>query len=385
MTSPPTITGQRMVRAHLAVSEGLLHAFQQPEPARLLRIQIEGEALALVETPIAKQADDEADFQALVVEGVLQASPAPSSALLIFTLDDGTRVLIKYLGLSCPVREKMLYSSSVTDLKCGLMGNFSLFEAHEREDVTLAGLLDALGKRREAPTGGVATMMASSQQQQQQQQPAPLPLTKLEELSLTERGMERDTGVRLHGMSRLSFEVHPDVKAALAKVLAAYEPENWLELALTKETVVVAALRSAFFSAANGSVSTTEGGLSSLLPVDEPRFIIVAQQPEHLFIYSCPQDAPIKQKFAYSTAKQVVVEALGAAKAFDRVVEVGDADDLVQALLAHASSTSEGETSVSSSSSSSGSGTAAPELEHPMLARARPRGPGRPRPRVVEG
>ena len=374
-----------MVRAHLAVSEGLLHASQQPEPARLLRIKIEGEALTLVESPIAKQADDEADFQALVVEGVLQASPAQSSALLIFTLDDGTRVLIKYLGLSCPVREKMLFSSSVTDLKRGLMGNFSLFEAHEREDMTFAGLLDALGMRREAPTGGVATMMASSQQQQQQQQqPAPLPLTKLEELSLTERGMERDTGVRLHGMSRLSFEVHPDVKAALAKVLAAYEPETWLEMALTKETVVVAALRSVSFSAANGNVSTTEGGLSSLLPVDEPRFIIVAQQPEHLFIYSCPQDAPIKQKFAYSTAKQVVVEALGAAKTFDRVVEVGDADDLVQALLAHASSTSEGETSASSSSSRS-SGTAAQELAHPMLARARPRGPGRPRPRVVEG
>ena len=223
-------------------------------------------------------------------------------------------------------------------------------------------------------------MVSSQQQQQQQQQTAPLPLTKLEELSLTERGMERDTGVWLHGMSRLSFEVHPDVKAALAKVLAAYEPENWLELALTEETVVVAALRSVSFSSAvNGSVSTTEGGLSSLLPVDEPRFIIVAQQPEHLFIHSCPQDAPIKQKFAYSTAKQVVVEALGAAKAFDRVVEVGDADDLVQALLAHASSTSEGETSASSSSSSSsGSGTAAPELEHPI-------GPGRPRPRVVEG
>lgn len=369
-----------MVRAHLAVSEGLLHAFQQPEPARLLRVKIEGEALTLVEFPIAKQADDEADFQALVVEGVLQASPAPTSALLIFTLDDGTRVLIKYLGLSCPVREKMLYSSSVTDLKRGLAGNFAFFEAHEREDVTFAGLLEALGKRREAPAGRVATMMASSQQQQQQQ-PAPLPLTKLEELSLTERGMERDTGVRLHGMSRLSFEVHPDVKAALDKVLAAGEPENWLELALTKETVVVVALRSVTFPAGK-LVATTEGGLTSLLPTDGPRFVVVAQQPDYLFIYSCPQAAPIKQKFAYSTAKQVVVEALGAAKAFDRVVEVGDADDLVEA-LAHSSSTSQGEADTSSSSSASRA--TAPELEHPLLARARPRGPRRPRPRVVEG
>ena len=185
-----------MVRAHLAVSEGLLHAFQQPDPARLLRIKIEGEALDLAAPPLAKQADDDADFYAFLLEGVLQASPAPTSALLIFTLDDGTRVLIKYLGLSCPVREKMLYSSSVTDLKRGLAGNnISLFEAHEREDVTCEGLLEALGKRREAPTGGVATMMASSRHQQQQQQPTPLPLTKLEELSLTERGMERDTGV----------------------------------------------------------------------------------------------------------------------------------------------------------------------------------------------
>lgn len=363
-----------MVRAHLAVSEGLLHAFQQPDPARLLRVKIEGEALELAAPPRAKQSDDGTDFQTLVVEGVLQASPTPTSALLIFTLDDGTPVLIKYLGLSCPVREKMLYSSSVTDLKRGLSCNVSLFEAHEREDVTFEGLLEALGKRQEAPTGGVATMMASAQEQKQQ--PAPLPLTKLEELSLTERGMERDTGVRLHGMSRLSFEVHTDVKAALAKVLAADEPENWLELALAKETVVVTALRSVSFPAGNGSMSTIEGDLSTLLPTGEPRFLIVARGQQHLFIYSCPQSALIKEKFAYSTAKQVVVEALGAAKAFDRVVEVGDAD-LAQA-LAHLPSTSEEEANTSTS------GNAA-QLEHPLLARARPRGPGRPRPRVVEG
>jgi hypothetical protein len=72
------------------------------------------------------------------------------------------------------------------------------------------------------------------------------------------------------------------------------------------------------------------------------------------------------------------VEALGAAKAFDRVVEVGDADDLAQA-LAHLPSTSEEEANTSTS------GTAALQLEHPLLARARPRGPGRPQPRVVEG
>lgn len=369
-----------MVRAHLAVSEGLLHAFQHPNPARFLRIKVDGEALELAAPPLAKQDDDEADFKALVVEGLLQVSPAPTSALLIFTLDDGTRVLIKYLGISCPVREKMLYSSSITDLRRGLSGNFSLFEAHEREDVTFEGLLEVLGKRREAPTGGVATMMASSQQQQQQQ-PAPLPFTKLEELSLTERGMERDTGVRLHGMSsRLSFEVHPDVEAALAKVSAADEPENWLEMSLTKETVKVAVLRSVSFPAGNGSVSD----LSSLLPVDEPRFLILAQEAQHLFIYSCPQTAPIKQKFAYSTAKQVVVEALGVAKAFDRVVEVGDADDLVQA-LAHPPATSEGEANTSTSGTAAPHLEHAPQLEHPLLVRARPRGPGRPRPRVVEG
>jgi hypothetical protein len=365
-----------MVRAHLAVSEGLLHAFQQPDPARLLLVKIEGEALELAAPPIAKKSDDGTDFQTLVVEGVLQASPTPTSALLIFSLDDGTRVLVKYLGLSCPVREKMLYSSSVTDLKRGLSCNVSLFEAHEREDVTFEGLLEALGKRREAPTGGVATMIASAQKQKQQ--PAPLPLTKLEDLSLTERGMERDTGVRLHGMSRLSFEVHTDVKAAVAKVLAADEPENWLELALAKGTVVVTALRSVSFPAGNGRMSTIEGDLSTLLPTGEPRFLIVAHdKAQHLFIYSCPQSAPIKQKFAYSTAKQVVVEALGAAKAFDRVVEVGDADDLAQA-LAHLPSTSEEDANTSTS------GTAALQLEHLLLARVRPRGPGRPQPRVVE-
>ena len=380
-----------MVRAHLAVSESLLHAFQQPESARLLRIKIEGEALELVAPPPAKRADEEADFHALVVEGVLQASPIPSSSLLIFTLDDGTRVLIKYLGLSCPVREKMLYSSSIADLKRGCAANLSLFEAHEREDVTFSGLLEALGKRRKAPAGGVATVLASSQQQPQQ--PAPLPFTKLEELTLTERGMERNMGVRLHGMSCLSFEIHPDVRAALAKVLAADEPENWLELALTKETVVVTALLSVSFPSRNDSMCRNERNLSSLLSTDEPRFLIVAQQL-HLFIYYCPQVAPIEQKFAYSTSKQVVVKALGATKAFDLVIEVGDVDDFVQALAtshgeagtsSSISNISGGSGSSSNSSSSSVSGTTAPKLEHPLLARARPRGPGRPRPREVEG
>ncbi len=379
-----------MVRAHLAVSESLLDAFQQPESARLLRINIKGEALELAAPPLWKQADEEADFHAMVVEGVLRASPIPSSSLLIFTLDDGTRVLIKYLCLSCPVREKMLYSSSITDLKRGCAANLSLFEAHEREDVTFSGLLDALGKRRKAPAGGVATMMASSQQQSQQ--PAPHPLTKLEELTLAERGTEKNAGVRLHGMSRSSLEIHPDARAALAKVRAAGEPGNWLALALVEETVVVAALLSVSFPSINDNVFRNEGILSSTLPTDEPRFIIVAQQPQHVFIYYCPQVAPIKQKLAYSIAKQVVVKALSATKAFDLVIEVGEIDDLVQALATsheeagtsrRCDSSDESGSSISSSTSLSGEST--PKLEHPLLARARPRRPGKPRPRVVEG
>lgn len=286
------------MRAHLVCDPTLKTAFQDDtdKPWRVLQIKIENEAMLLAQPPIPPKGREEQDFQALVLEGVLEggggeadqssAPPPLAAALLIFALDDATRVLIKYISGSAKVREKLLFSSCVKDLREGLgaTNNLRLFEAHDKEDVSFAAILEALGKSGTTKTA------------------ADLPLTHLERLALEERHMEKNRTVRLPGMAQLSFAVEEEVKTAL-KTLTHTQPvggpttNNWLELKVEDEKAKVVSTR-----AVPAETMVADSSFSTLLPTDEPRFLVVAhQQPPQqqlIFFYYCPSGAPPEEEDA---------------------------------------------------------------------------------------
>jgi twinfilin-like protein len=126
-----------------------------------------------------------------------------------------------------------------------------------------------------------------------------------------------------------------------------------LSLELAKETIEL--------------VSTSSKAAPSDLQVDpaEPRFLVFRWEHEHngesfdskIFVYSCPDAAPVKAKMMYSTVKSIAVELAGKV---DLKLEVTENDDLSEENLLRAL--------------------------HPAVAEARvsnrvtkPKGPGRPR------
>lgn len=356
------------MRAHLVCDLALKTAFQDTDkPWRVLQIKIENETMLLAQPPIPPKGKEEQDFQALVLEGILEggggadqlcgAAPPPAAALLIFALDDATRVLIKYISGSAKVREKLLFSSCVKDLKEGLgaTNNLRLFEAHDKEDVSFAAILEALGKSGTTKTA------------------ADLPLTHLERLALEERHMEKDRTVRLPGMAQLSFAVEEEVKTALQTLLTQQgggpTTTNWLELKVEDEKVKVVSTR-----AVPAETMVPDGSFSALLPTDEPRFLVVAHQQQQIFFYYCPSGAPPKKKMLYSSCKRTAfsilrkeVEADGAAAIVEK--EIQDPSDIGEVLSSSA---------VSGDGPSGDSGASAAvvaELQHALLNHSRPRGP----------
>jgi len=355
------------MRAHLSVSDGLLAACQPLHTVtstRLLHIKIEAECLVLAEPPIKKIGSEEDDFQHLVVERLMQAPN--TAALLLIAMDDHPPVLIKYLPLTCPVREKMLYSSSVADLRRGLAIHFSLFETHELEDMSFLNLTGTLACWRATERGNaIATAPIDDGVE------SPLLSTSLYgELAPTERAVARNVGVRLHGMSHVPFTMRSDVREALVRVLETRKPENWMELALKEEKIIVIAVRTVPFEKdmerQDDNLQESAVHLSSLLPLDEPRFLVFTQQDsQHVFVFYCPQTASIKQKFTFSAAKSTLIEALGGYNIFDRIVEATDPNVTIQSLMSCSRGCKE---CVDHSD----------VLHHPLLTETRPRGPKRP-------
>jgi len=335
-----------MARAGLGISDDIQRAFvaaQESDAVRALQVSISDEALVLAHT-LQKAGDARKDFE----ESLPAALDDNAASLVVFRFDDAPSsgayrwVLLAWVPDSAKVRDKMLYSSSREDLKrtLGLGYFFTEYYANSKSDLSFPALLDSQNKDREDA-----------------------PLTEAERLKREERAMERDSGVKAAAMNVVQFALSAQVKDEMAQFMAG--DCNWIEMRvdLAAETI----------ESAGSKIVIAGEPLGPHLTSDDGRFLALRLPNSQggtltMFVYSCPEELPIRLKMTLSTVKSSVIAAaqeLGLN--FDKTFEIRDAADLdhyVQAELNPA------ETTV---------GSSAAQLSHSKPAR-----PGRGARRVVK-
>jgi len=218
-------------------------------------------------------------------------------------------LLISYVPDGSPVKSRMLYASSLGILKLGLGMTYFADELHcsATDDIT----------------------WVMYQQHSRKKGIADAPLTQAE----ISRGQEVELAID-HGHSReyvhsVRFPMSSEAVSALKNFDR--KPIVQLELDINKETIELHATLS-------GSVDV----IANNLPKDKPLFTFFQFEHEHeektvkpiIFIYSCPNEAPVKAKMLYSTVKAAAIDAatqLGVT--LDKKIEITGGDELVESEL----------------------------------------------------
>ena len=188
-------------------------------------------------------------------------------------------------------------------------------------------------------------------------------------------------GGKSSAMGELPFAVAPEASAALAAFSAPSSSSSSSAgaVALCLVDEVVTLLQSASFSAEQVATAGEGGGggggggllSSALFPggfSDQAAFVLLRLLPEKeeekgkvVFVYACPEEAPVKMKMVHSTAKSAVVTLVGGAATIQRMEEVRTAEELDALILPVAAA----------------SGGAASALKADEAAIAKPRARGR--------
>ena len=120
-----------MARANLTVQPSLIEAFSNAQDTRDVRIikvgiDIESETLVMKQSYNVSSTSHKSDFVKIVTDKIVTET---SSSFLLFCLSDFDEVnaseslkwlLITWIPDNCEIREKMLFSSSKSDLKTAL-------------------------------------------------------------------------------------------------------------------------------------------------------------------------------------------------------------------------------------------------------------------------
>lgn len=295
-------------RAFLAVDVELANAFlaaQSDTNVRWVSARVEGEAVRLSGSGPGG-ASIGGDFDALAASAGLVAT---EPAFVLFARDADARAatagqrrwqLVCWVPDAAAPRLKMIYSSSREDLKASLGGGFfgghKDYCANEAADLAWSHVVSAETDAGDAP------------------------LTAKEIFEKEERAMEKDTASSA-GMAAVPFKCDAALDAALAALRAG--DANLVEAVVGDREALEAAQPALSLAAGN----SWKDALSAL---DAPRFLICRRGGAALFVYYCPESAPIKAKMTYATAKATLAallpEKLGAAPA--KTLEVRDAADL---------------------------------------------------------
>lgn len=140
-----------MARANLHVNPAVNQNFylaQETRDVRFIKIGIDGEDI-VVSSVVNKVGDVEHDFDSILVDSLLDTE----ASIIFLCLTDSptdsmTWSLITWVPEGCPVRDKMLYSSSKEDLKRAIgLGHFKTeYSANCRSDLKWEEYLDSLKK-----------------------------------------------------------------------------------------------------------------------------------------------------------------------------------------------------------------------------------------------
>lgn len=100
-----------------------------------------------------------------------------------------------------------------------------------------------------------------------------------------------------------------------------------------------------------------------------PRYLVLRADGDIVFVYSCPDEAPARQRMVYSSAKATIVEAVTATGITPkRRIEIREPSELGEELTAAAADADGG-------AGGSGGGTGASDALDEGLAFAKPTGP----------
>eukprot|EP00295_Goniomonas_pacifica_P025676 CAMPEP_0175950644 /NCGR_PEP_ID=MMETSP0108-20121206/29737_1 /TAXON_ID=195067 ORGANISM="Goniomonas pacifica, Strain CCMP1869" /NCGR_SAMPLE_ID=MMETSP0108 /ASSEMBLY_ACC=CAM_ASM_000204 /LENGTH=329 /DNA_ID=CAMNT_0017276771 /DNA_START=6 /DNA_END=995 /DNA_ORIENTATION=+ len=287
----------------IEVSQEIQQNFSQARDtnSRMFKLQIQDESL--VSTTIPAAGSEEDDF-ALLQEQIDGEDPC----YMCFRLDSRSApaewVFILFVPGTAKVRDKMLYASTRDTVKRELGYSFFCDEmyANDKSECSYKAYQDKIAHDK-----------------------ADAPVTADERLLEEEKMAERDLSKQ--STASVMFPMTDEAHAALGQVAA--KSLDVVQLRLDPDREELELVGSGSFT----SVKDIAGQLSP----QEPRFVYMyfphtfadAQQTPLLFLYICPESAPIKQKMLYSTCKQPLLTASsGLGVQVDKSLEVRDLADL---------------------------------------------------------
>lgn len=274
--------------SNIPVSNALETAFANARTSknvRFIKVSIENEELVPNHSQ-ALSGDAEKDFPQAVSH--LERRTAAFVLYRLDSIDPSTGshewILLSYVPDGCPVKQRMLYASTRDYLKRQLGKNYFAHDLYgsEPEDFSWEAYQESLKKPQAS---------------------APLTATEIQRSSMAQA--EVDPGHTREYVHSVKFPLSTDAQNALRNLSAS---QNYIQISVdtARETVELVEARQLSISA-----------LAGRLPSSEPRFVFFKYVHGHegvtvepnVFIYWCPDGAPVKSRMLYSTVKSVVAAA----------------------------------------------------------------------------
>ncbi|KAF0688822.1 Aste57867_19609 [Aphanomyces stellatus] len=292
----------------LRVSESLSAVFQQAQETNSVRcfeVSVEGETLAAKSTyPIQSGAKLEEEWAAIQT-----ASSTPALLLFHIACTNGPWkwILVAFVCDNLPAREKMLYASARDCLKQQLGLAYFVGDVHTT-DVRTFSYHDL-----------VATMHNTSG-----------PLSEREVLLKEEAALERDLSVKASAMNVMPFGLTADCRAAL-DAFTKDTASRWLSLRIKDEELTVG----------SSIPNMHEDQVNSAVEKQTPSFVVyrytgsAVDGPTTLFLYVCPEEANVRLKMTYSTAKASLLSDLQQRGIkVDKMIEITDTSNVLDSIHA---------------------------------------------------
>jgi twinfilin-like protein len=306
-----------MARANLEITIELREAFsaaQRGLEVRAVQVLIADERLVPGES-FLRSGSAEDDFNTLLPSTVQE----DSACLILFCLSDEVNergslewILIAWVPDNCPVRDKMLYTSSREDVKKGLGLAFfvSDYYANDRTDFSFELYQNHTNRHENQFLTEKEVFMKTELHN---------------EVDMTNAMIIGNT-MKASGMNMVPFQLD----AELQTLIPTFQTGSiqFVECMVNEETETIESL---------SSTSLSEPlPIGHLISNEEGRFILYAHTPTNktFFIYSCPENTPVRSKMILSTAKSTFLALCETnfGLSFDFSIEIGggnEADEYV--------------------------------------------------------
>ncbi|KAJ1396961.1 hypothetical protein B484DRAFT_458792 [Ochromonadaceae sp. CCMP2298] len=313
-----------MARANLNIETQINEEFlrvQETRDVRIVKVKIEDERLIL-DGLISKVGSAREDFDSVLLDALDDAQA--SFALFNLTDDTGTVfttalswLLVAWVPDGCRVRDKMLYSSSREDLKRSLgLGYFtSEYAANTRGDLTWKQFQDSLRVGDDDVLTEAERLVIDEKQQVQAE----------------------SANTKSNALGVMPFNLSEEVLGQLEAFVAG--DCNWVEMTVVQEVVELVCFRTVRGELLQPYIDTETAAFIALrLPVTPVTSVTdSASTPPtlSLFLFSCPENTPVRLKMTMSSCKAAVLAAAQSkGVTFDKSIEIRDAADVDEAVQA---------------------------------------------------